>query len=132
MANLPRMRRAAVGAIAALAAGVVTLAALPPAPVAASSRHVGPASFLYVAQHSPPGEAPTAVEIFRAFWEKPGQLGLCMCTIGSQPRAVRWLRQLTPASAPRHGEITVFIDSSVPIKYAGDPASPAGRMRRRP
>jgi hypothetical protein len=85
-----------------------------------------------VAQHSPPGEAPTAVEIFRAFWEKPGQLGLCMCTIGTQPGAVRWLRQLTPASAARHGEITIFIDSSVPIQYARDPASPAGRVRRRP
>ena len=71
-----------------------------------------PPNGAFVVQHAPPGQAPTAVEILKAFWEKPGQLALCMCTIGSQPNAVRWLEQLTRATAAAHGEITIFIDSS--------------------
>lgn len=71
-----------------------------------------PPNGAFVVQHSPAGQAPTAVEILKAFWEKPGQLALCMCTIGKQPSAVRWLEQLTPATAAAHGEITLFIDNS--------------------
>jgi hypothetical protein len=74
----------------------------------------------FVVQHAPAGQPPTAVEILKAFWEKPGQLALCMCTIGSQPKAVQWLRQLTRTSAARHGEITIFIDGGLAIQYAGD------------
>lgn len=83
-----------------------------------------PPNGAFVVQHSPPGQAPTAVEIFKAFWEKPGQLALCMCTIGSQPNAVKWLGELTQATAARHGEITVFIDNSgnPPIQYSRDQA----------
>jgi hypothetical protein len=86
-----------------------------------------PPNGAFVVQHAPRGQAPTAVEIFKAFWEKPGQLALCMCTIGSQRGAVSWLSQLTRATAAQHGEITLFIDSSgnPPIQYAGD------RARRR-
>jgi hypothetical protein len=87
-----------------------------------------PPNGAFVVQHAPPGQAPTAVEIFKAFWEQPGQLALCMCTIGSQPRAVSWLEQLTRASASRHGEITLFIDNGPPIRYAPDRA----RRRRSP
>ncbi len=85
----------------------------------------------FVVQRSPPGQAPTAVEILKAFWEKPGQLALCMCTIGSEPKAVQWLSQLTRASAPRHGEITIFIDSGPPIHYAADRAWRRSARRRR-
>jgi hypothetical protein len=79
-----------------------------------------PPNGAFVVQHAPPGQAPTAVEILKAFWEKPGQLALCMCTIGSQPRAAHWLSQLTQASATRHGQITIFIDGGGGIQIAPD------------
>jgi len=80
-----------------------------------------PPNAAIVVQHAPPGQTPTAVEIFKAFWEKHGRLALCMCTIGSNPNAVHWLAQLTRATARRHGEITLFIDTSAcRIQYAPD------------
>jgi hypothetical protein len=84
-----------------------------------------PPNGAFVVQHSPPGQAPTAVEILKAFWEQPGQLALCMCTIGSEPKAVQWLEQLTRATAASHGEITIFIDNGGGIQYARE------RARRR-
>jgi hypothetical protein len=71
-----------------------------------------PPNGAFVVQHSPAGQAPTTVEILKAFWEKPGQLALCMCTIGKQPNVVRWLEQLTEATAAEHGEITIFVDNA--------------------
>ncbi len=76
-----------------------------------------PPNGAFVVQHAPPGQAPTAVEILKAFWEQPGQLALCMCTIGSQPNAVHWLERLTRATAAAHGEITLFIDNGPGIQY---------------
>jgi hypothetical protein len=69
---------------------------------------------------SPPGQAPTAVEILKEFCEKPGQLALCMCTIGCEPKAVSWLEQLTRATAARHGQIAIFSDNGSSIQYARD------------
>lgn len=85
-----------------------------------------PPNAAFVVAHAPAGTQPTAVELLKAFWEKPGQLALCMCTIGKQPGAVRWLSQLTRATALRHGQITMFIDNATccVIKYA------ANRRRR--
>jgi len=42
-----------------------------------------------------------------------------------QPKAAQWLSQLTQASAARHGQITIFIDSGGGIQIARD------RARRR-
>jgi hypothetical protein len=96
--------------------------AIPVASLVSHWKHLfagSPPNGAFVVQHSPPGQAPTAVEILKAFWERPGQLALCMCTIGSQPNAVHWLEQLTKATAADHGEITIFIDNSgnPPIQY---------------
>jgi hypothetical protein len=89
--------------------------AIPVASLVSHWQHLfggSPPNGAFVVQHSPAGQAPTAVEILKAFWERPGQLALCMCTIGSQPNAVHWLEQLTRGTAAAHGEITIFIDNS--------------------
>lgn len=60
-----------------------------------------------VSAHGPRGESPTGVEIFKASWEGPHQLSVCMCMLGS--RSSRWLSELTRASAHRHGPIRLLI-----------------------
>ncbi|MHB1810162.1 MAG: hypothetical protein ACYCU0_12855, partial [Solirubrobacteraceae bacterium] len=66
-----------------------------------------PPNAAIVAEHGPEGASPTGVDIFKARWEAPGELSVCMCTLGS--RSGGWLSALTRASARRHGAIRLFI-----------------------